>query len=130
MYFRSGVYFKLVSFISIYNLFYQNYTFYSKMRFDYLLSLVGLNQMSPADSENVWDLGDKPMSIENLAMAGFPIDKLVAKAEDNEFLGGPGKGEVTYSQCDDDAGVFTLDDSATTNSPEPVVVPCNETFHL
>ena len=30
-------------------------------------------------------------------------------------------GEVTYGQCDDDAGAFTLDMKQTTNSPNPIV---------
>ena len=30
-------------------------------------------------------------------------------------------GAVTYLQCDDDAGAFTLDTKQTTNSPNPVV---------
>ena len=41
-----------------------------------------------------------------------------------------GKGDVKYSQCDDDLGTFTLDDSATTNDPNPVTVPCSLKFHL
>ena len=30
-------------------------------------------------------------------------------------------GEVTFDQCDDDAGVFTLDTKSTTSTPNPIV---------
>jgi len=65
-------------------------------------------------------------------MAGFPMEKLMAKWDESTFLTGPnGDGHVTYSQCDDDAGVFTLDDSATKNTPDPVTIPCPDLkFHL
>lgn len=29
-------------------------------------------------------------------------------------------GKTTFSQCDDDAQIFTLDTSATKNSPDPI----------
>lgn len=41
-----------------------------------------------------------------------------------------GTGEVTYSQCDDDFGVFILDTDATTNSPNPVVKGGHISFNL
>ena len=58
------------------------------------------------------------------------MDKLMAQVQDDSFLS-LGPGDVTYTQCDDDAGVFTMDDSATTNTPNPVTIPCpNLKFHL
>lgn len=98
------------------------------MRFDSFLALIGLHQQTPAT--DVWDLGDKVMNAENFEKAGFPINQLMGRFEG--FLNGPnGKGDVTYTQCDDDLGTFTLDDSATKNTPDPVTVPCpNLQFHL
>ena len=39
-------------------------------------------------------------------------------------------GMVTYSQCDDDAGIFTLDDQQTSNSPQPLTKGVNLQFTL
>ena len=66
------------------------------MRFDYLMSLIGMNnhQHTPSDGQ-VWDLGDKVMNIENFEMAGYPMDTLMSKAYG--FLQVEGKGDVTYT---------------------------------
>ena len=39
-------------------------------------------------------------------------------------------GEVTISQCEDDVGIFTLDDQQTTNTPQPLTKGCNLQFNL
>ena len=39
-------------------------------------------------------------------------------------------GMVTYSQCDDDAGIFTLDDQATSNTPQPLTKGVSLQFSL
>ena len=71
------------------------------------------------------------MNMNNFMMAGIPLDNLMTKFQDVNFLGGPqGKGDVTYTQCDDDAGTFTLDTDATTNTPSPVTIPCDLKFHM
>ena len=73
------------------------------------------------------------MNENTFAIAGIETNKMQTKFE--SFLQGPnGKGDVTYSQCDDtakdDLGTFVFDDSATTNDPNPVTVPCDLKFHL
>ena len=35
-----------------------------------------------------------------------------------------GAGVVSYSQCDDDTGSFTLDTDSTTNAPDPITKGC------
>jgi len=39
-------------------------------------------------------------------------------------------GVVSYSQCDDDIGSFTLDTDSTTNTPNPIPKGCDLSFHL
>ena len=101
------------------------------MKFDSLMTILGLNQQTPA-ADQFWNIGNEMMNMDTFVKAGFPMDSLMAKLDDSNFLQGPnGKGDVTYSQCDDDLGTFTLDDSATTNTPNPVTVPCPDLkFHL
>ena len=41
-----------------------------------------------------------------------------------------GTGDVTYSQCNDDFGVFTLDRANTRNVPNPVAKGKNVSFNL
>lgn len=46
------------------------------------------------------------------------------------FFKADGAGEVTYAQCDDDTGAFTLDTDNTTNSPNPVTKGSKLSFEL
>ena len=46
------------------------------------------------------------------------------------YIGVNGLGDVTYEQCDDDVGDFTLDPSATRNEPNPVVKNADVKFIL
>ena len=39
-------------------------------------------------------------------------------------------GMVSYSQCDDKAGIFTLDDQSTSNTPQPLTKGVNLQFNL
>ena len=39
-------------------------------------------------------------------------------------------GMVSYAQCDDDAGIFTLDDQSTSNTPQPLTKGVNLQFNL
>ena len=41
-----------------------------------------------------------------------------------------GVGEVTYGQCDDDMGVFTLDTDSTSNTPSVITKGSDLAFHL
>ena len=41
-----------------------------------------------------------------------------------------GTGDVTYSQCDDDANIFTFDGDSTSNTPNPVVKGSHVDFNL
>ena len=52
---------------------------------------------------------------------GF-VKSMLSTANQSLFAVTPNKiGDVVYSQCDDDMGVFTFDDASTYNDPSPVV---------
>lgn len=76
------------------------------------------------DNTSTWDMKDRVFAPEN-------FERLDHEVPTFGFFPGPnGPGDVTYTQCDDDAGVFTFDSSATKNDPAPVVKGVTVKFHL
>ena len=69
----------------------------------------------------VFQISKESLSPANLAASQIPLNEMTPKFLSFEPHG---KGDVTYTQCDDDLGTFTLDDTATHNDPAPVTVPC------
>ena len=61
----------------------------------------------------------------------FPTTNLVQSLiQSVSFIGLEATGAVTYKQCADDAGVFTLDTASTTNTPKIVTKGKDVNFHL
>lgn len=61
----------------------------------------------------------------NFSNHGLVKNLLESKA--NQIVG---TGDVTYGQCDDDFGVFTLDTANTRNTPNPVTKGVHLNFNL
>lgn len=62
--------------------------------------------------------------------ANFAKHGLVKQLLESKNATPYGTGDVTYGQCDDDFGVFTLDKADTTNSPNPVTKGVHLNFNL
>ena len=62
---------------------------------------------------------------DNFASAGLIKELMMSKVANFQ-----GTGDVTYSQCDDDAGVFTFDADNSNNVPAPVVKGSDVTLNL
>ena len=60
----------------------------------------------------------------------FAKNGLVGKLMQSPSSNLTATGDVTYGQCDDDAGVFTFDGDNTSNSPAPVVKGSDVTLSL
>ena len=89
------------------------------MKFTSAVALV-LSAVNAADIKiNLWQGNNLPK--ENLLQSLIQSISLIGVNE---------VGKVTYTQCDDDAGVFIFDEDSTTNSPDPVIVGQDLNFHL
>mmetsp|Transcript_10959 Transcript_10959/g.18327 ORF Transcript_10959/g.18327 Transcript_10959/m.18327 type:complete len:176 (-) Transcript_10959:151-678(-) len=84
------------------------------------LSAVGVSA-SQTDSLKI-----NPLHPLNYLKSGSLLQKLVQ----NLSLKVNDAGDVTYSQCDDDAGAFILDSSSTSNSPDPIVKDSDLSLNL
>eukprot|EP00355_Strombidium_rassoulzadegani_P004938 CAMPEP_0168613368 /NCGR_PEP_ID=MMETSP0449_2-20121227/3414_1 /TAXON_ID=1082188 /ORGANISM="Strombidium rassoulzadegani, Strain ras09" /LENGTH=169 /DNA_ID=CAMNT_0008653997 /DNA_START=54 /DNA_END=563 /DNA_ORIENTATION=- len=74
---------------------------------------------------------DIKIDLFNTKHFNFKTENLVSSLlKSVSFISANELGKVSYSQCDDDAGVFILDTSSTSNSPDPVTKGNSLTFDL
>ena len=63
--------------------------------------------------------------------ASFAKHNIIKSMLANSYLNvSDESGMVSYSQCEDDAGIFTLDDQSTSNTPQPLTKGVSLQFNL